>query len=815
MPSRFVVVLSILSLLPASLYSDTIVAKGSGNWHDPLIWDPEFRPMTGTNGSDSVLIGTDENGVARIVTWVGGTAGGVGNVNYTNGASADFGVDNGNTITVDGGILAHTKGTNWVRIGNWGEGTLDIKDGKVFFPVGEVQIGTHGTSANGIVRIGDGTGAAGSAVMNLWATADGNWSGQTTTLNLGKQQNNTFYGSAGFLTIESDGLLEGGAHTTTSNGTGGWNYNQSVTRIGYYPSAVESVLLIKAGGRFNAHGTVEMGSSGILNGMTSKGLLHLDGEGALMTLDFGEFNIGRDGVGRMIIENSAQFIKSTNALDATSGVIPKGFGNNLGRAASGVGTLTIRTNGKFIRDTGGNVGDLYIGASGQGTIYIETGGELINRSTNWDWLGVAAGSVGKVYVSSGGLYSVVTTAQIVVGRDAANATLGAATGLIEINGGSMVSNGDVHIGQDGNGTLRLISGRAEMLKLSMGRGAGNGLVEVQGGEMLIKGNSYIGGDTGDYSANTSLGTATFNQSGGIVTATNAISIGLGTNHTGTVNITGGEFYHKISDVSVGEKGAGYLYIGKDAKFYEQATASDAYLFVGRLNGSQGTMIVDGYLEKQNASVRVGHGNDAAGSENNTTGRGTLGGSGTIKSLGGVYIGSYGTITGGTMTSVGALTIQGNLNLVTNTGAPSQSTLFVNFDRSSPMGADRIIVTGEIYVDGARIDGTWGGGDTGLESRYWIVVSDTGLGLSDFFTNMVWDSDHYLASDYWNMGADGFVNIGGMDFAMFYGADFDTGALTGGNDLMLSAMGAVPEPGISSLAFLGFTCLFMRRRRTRR
>ncbi len=234
-------------------------------------------------------------------------------------------------------------------------------------------------------------------------------------------------------------------------------------------------------------------------------------------------------------------------------------------------------------------------------------------------------------------------------------------------------------------------------------------------------------------------------------------------------------YHKVSDVTVGEKGTGYFYVGANAKFYDEATASDAYLFVGRLNGSQGTMIVDGYVEKQNASVRVGHGNDAAGTENNTTGRGLLGGSGTIKSPGGVYIGSYGTLTGGTMTSVGALSIQGNLNLVTNTGAASQSTLFVNFDSSSPLGADRIIVTGEIYVDGARIDGTWGGGETGLESRYWLVLSDTGLGLSDFFTNMVWDSDHYLASDYSNMGADGFVNIGGMDYAMFYQADFDTGA----------------------------------------
>lgn len=824
MPPRFVVVLSILSLLSASLRSATLVADGSGNWHDPLIWDADLRPMTGTNGSDSVVIGTDENGNARIVTWVGGTAGGVGNLDYLNRATNDFGVGNGNVITVDGGTLVHTKGTNWVRIGNWGDGTLDIKGGKVFFPVGEVQVGAHGSSATGTIRIGDGTGAAGSAVLNLWATADGKWSGQLTSLNLGQQQNASITpGTAGFITIESDGLLEGGAHTTTWNDTDKvWVYNQSVTRIGRYASPVESVLLVKAGGRFNARGVVEIGSLGAINGITSKGLVHLDGAGALMTQNFGELTIGYTGEGRMIIENSAEYIRLTNevdpltGVDPVSGVVPGRFTSYIGRNATGVGTLIIRSNGKFIRDAGGVIGDLIIGYRGQATVTVSDGGEFLNRSTNWDWIGTEAGSVGRVYVNQGGTYRLTASASIVLGRDAANATLAAGNGLLEINGGALVSASDLHVGQNGIGVFRLTSGTAEVNKLSMGRGKGSGLVEVLSGELLIKGNFFLGGDThADFVNSTDAGTATFNQSGGTVTATNAISIGLSVNHTATINLTGGEFYHKASDVSVGEKGTGYLYIGKDAKFYEQATASDAYIFVGRQNGSQGTMIVDGYLEKENASIRVGHGNDAVGTENNTTGRGILGGSGTIKSQGGVYVGSYGTLTGGTMTSVGALTIQGNLNLVTNTGAPSQSTLFVNFDSSSPLGADRIIVTGEIYVDGARIDGTWGGGETGLESRYWIVVSDTGLGLSDFFTNMVWDSDHYLASDYWNMGADGFVNIGGMDFAMFYQADFDTGALTGGNDLMLSAMGAVPEPGISSLAFLGFTCLFMRRRRTRR
>ncbi|RBP46255.1 putative secreted protein with PEP-CTERM sorting signal [Roseimicrobium gellanilyticum] len=806
--------ISFITVFQSASFAQPYVSNGSGHWIDDAasIWIPTgTSPLTGTNGSDSVTIGA-----GHTITYSGkGT--GVGNTNASGGATTDFGVDNGNTITVDGGILAHTVGGAWVRIGNHGQGTLDIKSGFVYLPAGEIQVGAK-NNAQGTIRIGDGTGAAGSAVLNLRDQLSGAASGRATSLNLGTQDGTWSPGSAGFITIESDGILEGANSLTVYNATTNqWTITQSITRIGRYASPTESVFLIKAGGQFNARGNVEVAASNANNGVTTKGLLHLDGVGARMTQYYGELNIAYNGEGRMIVENSAEYIHVTNAVDPVSGLTPPRNNTFIGRGANAIGTLTIRTDGKFIRDTGGNVGDLYIGNDGRGTVTIESGGEFINRSTNWDWIGNNAGSNGAVYVNQGGKYYTTANSSMQVGVNAANATKGAATGLIQVDGGELVmAGGTLYLGQNGNGTFRLISGYAEVGAFNLARGAGTATVDIQGGEMLIKGNLFAGGDTGaDFGTNTSAGTATITQSGGKVTATNAMSIGLNAGHTATYTLTGGELYHLNSDMTIGEKGTGSMYIGSTARVYDQSTDPQAFFFVGRQNDSNGTVIVDGYLEKTSAAagIRVGHGNDSAGQENNTTGRGLIGGTGTIKAEGGVWVGNYGTITGGTMSTVGQLTIEGNVNLISTSGAASQSTLFVNFDSSTALKADRLTITGDLNIDGAVINGTWAqGSETGLGSRYWVVVSENGFGLNDFL-NMVYESNNDLASQYLLMGANGFVTIDGMEFAMFYGADFDTGTLFGGNDLMLSAMGAaVPEPSMAMLSLVGLASAMLRRRR---
>jgi|GEM_PF-6267633 len=843
---RNLLLIQLLTILSATLHAQTIESIGSGHWNSDagIVWGEGLTVGPRIGNQDSALSNTEvEIGTGHWITY-DGSAPGVGGTNSGNNNTNDFAIGNGNTVTINGGVLSHTAGGNWFRIGNWGtddvngrngqavvpaSGTLDIKDGAVYAPVGNVQVGVHASDAKGIIRIGDGVGEAGSALMNLHDSYSKDDLGNViltpkndvTELNLGSQQsgsdggNPSKIGSVGIVIIESDGRLEGGGYKTTTASDGKKTYNLSVTRVGRYASHEESMLQIKAGGQFNAHGNVEIGSGAIVNGITAKGLIHLDGIGAQMTHDFGELTIGWTGEGRMIIENGAEFRRLASAEVGVK------YNHYMGRSAAGVGTLLIRSGGKFIRE-GADAGDFYIGTDGIGTITIDAGGEMLNTSGNWDWIGVNEGSQGTVYVNEGGSYT--STGSVVLGRDAATETLAAGKGLFEVNGGFMDID-NFHVGQNGEGIFRLIDGVVFMDTLTMARGSGTGLFEVLGGELTIRGNFFAGGDTHrDYENNTEAGVATYRQTDGVVTSTNALAIGLNAGHTSEFEMTGGEFTHLNSDTTIGEYGTGSMYIGADARFYEDSTAPDAFMFVGRHDGSDGKLIVDGYLRKTNetAGIRVGHGSDQTGLSNNTTGRGLIGGNGTIEAPGGVFVGNYGTITAGDLNTVGVLTIDGGLNLLTSAGAPSQSTLFINFNSDSTFGADRIIINGALNVDGAVMDGTWDSrGATGVDSRYWVVVNEDNSQLSsNFFTNMLDSSSHELASYYsFYLGADGFVTFGGMEFAVFLNANYNPDAefslddYLNGNDILLSAMGSiVPEPAVASLFCMGLAGLFMRRRR---
>ena len=56
-----------------------------------------------------------------------------------------------------------------------------------------------------------------------------------------------------------------------------------------------------------------------------------------------------------------------------------------------------------------------------------------------------------------------------------------------------------------------------------------------------------------------------------------------------------------------------------------------------------------------------------------------------------------------------------------------------------------------------------------------------------------------------------VNIGGQDFALFYGANFGSSSgYSGGNDILLVAV--IPEPGRLLLLAIGSAFLISRRRR---
>lgn len=754
-------VLTFFSLAGSHASGATYQSTGSGAWNASGTWQGNANPKTGSTDSVTILTG-------NTINYAGSN---VGITNAAGGNSNDFGVANGNTITISGGFLTQTTG-GWVRIGNKSAGTLDIQNGGVYLN-GPLQVGLETADGAGVVNVGDGVGAAGSAVLILNTLIDGITATSTNVeVNLGITA-----GAYGIINIQSDGRMEG---DTTG-----------VIRIGRFGAATgpttQSAINVYAGGQLNTHDAVEVGSL-----VGSIGLLNLSGAGAKMTREIGQLTVGYTGKGTVIVENGA-------TLESLNGTRADIF---FARNAGSEGTLTIRDNGTFIRDTGGSVGDFNLGYVGTGIMTVQSGGQFTNNSSNFDWIGTKNGSNGSAYINTGGVYY-SKSASVVVGSEAG------ATGLLQVNGGQFtMAGGTLHLGLSGKGTFQQISGTTSVVKIVMSGKGGESYFDMQLGSLSTSSTFYVGGDTVD----TGTGTATATQSGGTVNVGGAMSVGASATHTGSYAMTGGtlNFTAVTADVTVGERGNGSMVIGANATFDAQQTTGQFY--VGREDGSTGSLIVDGTLTKTGTTaIRVGQGNSSG--VNNTTGSGLIGGTGTITASAGIIVGNHGTITGGTQASVGALNIQGDLSLISSVGSSAHSTLFVNFDSSTTLQADRLTISGNFSLENAAIAGNWAAGSaTGVDSRYWVVINSGGNAIQGdaHFANMTLTSTNDWASVYQGMGADGFVTIDGQDFAMFYSANFATGALFGGHDLVLSAM--APEPSRALLSLLGLASLLLRSRR---
>lgn len=756
-------VISVAVALTVSSSATIYNSVTSGLWDDanPGTWDPTGNPQTGTTDSVNILAG-------HTVIFSG--ANGVG-LN----SSGDFGIAGDQVVNINGGVLTQSPENFWIRIGHESNGTLNINDGRFHFTNSTInsapnlQIGIRG--ARGTVKIGDGTGLPGSAVLNLRDIVDGTANGGIVGMNLGAAaEAQGFPNTAvGTIVINSDGLLEGDRRIDGNN--------DPVIRVGQGSSDLESSIVVNAGGQFNVHGRLEVAAE-----VGSKGMIRVDGQNTRLDMDDGEFTIGWNGVGAFTLDNGGVFSKTDSTV---------GRGDVLvGRVGSSTGTFVVQNNAQFYRGPGGNVGDLRIGYEGTGSMTISSGGLVLNESGNWDWIGENAGSHGTLTINAGGTFRTTGGANFNIGVNTG------ANGLVVLNGGELDlqsgSAAQVKIGQNGDGTYRQISGNANVQELYMAENNGTATFDLQDGSFTSRGSFFMGG-----TSNTSVGTgvSTATQSGGILTVGGAFVVGLSGGHTATFTQTGGTIFHVGSDISVGESGIGTMTVGASGVLND---TSGGQFFVGRNNGSQGTLFVNGTLTRTSGNaMRIGNGD--SNETDNTDGLGVLGGTGLLDvAAGGVRIGSKGTITGGTLSTVGALNLIGNLNFSAN------GTLFANFDGAN--GVDRINLQGFADITGAFLDGDWiNGGATGLNSRYWLLVNDDVDPITGTFDNVSLTSSS--ASLFPN--ADAWTTIDGQEFAIFYGADFGSNAFTGGNDLLLAA---VPEPSTAVMLPAMLVLGLLRRRR---
>ncbi len=750
----------ILASSIATVLGDTYTSFSTGLWdsapENSNTWDPAGNPQTGTNDSVSILTG-------HTVIFSG--ASGVGLP-----GSGDLGVANGQTISINGGVLSQNPANYWIRIGHGSTGTLNINDGRFHFTnsldgaAPNLQLGIRGGS--GFVTIGDGVGDPGSAVLNLRDIIDGSPNAANVSLNLAAGENGSPDGLVGKIVINSDGVLEGDVRNTDSN-------NPHI-RVGQSASAEQSSIVVNAGGQFRAHGNVEVGARPGANG-----LIHLNGFGARMDMDGGELTVGYDGTGTLLIDNGSAFSR-TNTESERKDIY-------VGRRAAGNGTIIVQNGGQFLRGSGGNVGDLRIGLGATGSMIINENGLVQNDSTNWDWVGQDSGSNGTLTINAGGSFVTTNSANLVVGLNTG------ATGLVFVNGGNMSlssgSHGEIRLGQNGTGTFRQVAGFSDIRAMIMAENDGNATFELEGGTMNVRAQFFLGGANG---TSAGAGTATATQSGGSLTVNGAFVVGLAPGHTGNYSLSGGEVFHTGSDTSVGESGTGTFHVGLNGKFTD---TTGGQFFVGRNEGSSGTLIVDGNLSRTATSgIRVGNGNSDG--VDNTNGTGLLGGTGTIESN--VRIGSHGTLTAGTSLTIGTLSLTGDLSFSGN------GLLYANL--GSAGSSDRINLTGGVFIEtGAILGGTWGGGIPDSSSRYWLLVNDGDDFINGTFANVSLTSPNASLFP----SADGWATIEGQEFAVFYNADFGSNSFTGGNDLLLAP---VPEPSTALLLGCGAILGLSRRRR---
>ena len=553
----------------------------SGNWSNPTSWDAGA-------GAPDTYVGDNATIAAGDVINYDDIGGGVGSMSTPAGlvGAGGFAISNGNSVTIDGGMLTQTTLTQEMRVGEGtgggthsvliigtggvldtgasiglvvgtkisgataGDGQLDLNDGLLKLGLGAASggLGVGVDASTGVMNVGDGIGSSGSAVVDLLTN--------NVQMGIGANPHIALGGGTGTVTVNSDGLVNYGTGNIFVGQGGG-----------------TGTLTLLAGGKITGTG----GALLIGQDAGSTGTLVNAGTIGTAVTSTGEVRIGGGG--------------GTGTFTMTAGTLTTTGEFNIGRDASSTGTGTL---------SGGAVsvgGQFDVGRdSGHGT-FTMTGG------------------------------SVATTGQFVVGQNSGAAN--AAT----ISAGTVTSANETRVGEGtgGVGTLN-ISGTANFTsggELQVGNDAGTGTMNMSGGTMTINQWGAIGRNGGTGVLNFSGGTI---QMGGSnrtfdigVFGGNGVAVG-----TGTMNQTGGTLINTTNDTTLGRDGSGVGVWNLNG-----GTASLATLFVGR-NG-MGTMTQSGgTLNLNNSFFRIADGG--------STGHYTIT-AGTVSNVQAIQVGTNGNSTG--------------------------------------------------------------------------------------------------------------------------------------------------------------------------
>ena len=260
----------------------------------------------------------------------------------------------------------------------------------------------------------------------------------------------------------------------------------------------------------------------------------------------------------------------------------------------GVGSMTV-SNGT-VATTGVDLG---AGTNSQGTLTLQDG-STVTVSSNLT-AGSASGAAGTVSVTGGQL--VVTNGTVGVGNNGA-LTNGSGVGLMTVSGGTVLAN-QILLGSSAGGEGQLTIQSTGLVSLTGSNAslvADGDTIDIEGGELYIPNGSMTTG-INNPSTVTIVGgiatcslvnvgdtdTGTMNMSGGQMTVTTLLDIGVVAGSIGSVWMTGGQLTataQPTTDIIIGVQGVGQMSISN-------GIVSAAVMIVGNGSSYPGTLTLAG------------------------------------------------------------------------------------------------------------------------------------------------------------------------------------------------------------------------------
>ncbi len=682
----------------------------------------------------------------------------------------------------------------------------------------QLQIGTA-TTISSVLAVANNTTAtatgSGSLTLNTSNfSLGGTASGATQTLNLSSLSNFTYNNSSGTFSVAGTNNT-GGTNwasgslrlATTSTITaaafdvgnvnnGGLNDGvMSTNSVHLGATATINANAITVGGNRKAQGTVGYAvGSGITNAAVT--LRGSDGSSRVTSMTIGSSLI-TDSYAANSSWNMVNNIAGTSTLDAMIGSLTIGEATRTVTGATsatvtgtflmGAGTLDAttmvlgKTNtgnmnaaGTFTTATGGTVkvgtltlGDKNYTANGNtvtGTFNLNGGANLyattIQRGANTSF-----GSAVRSFNWNDG------TIHNLAGTDLTIGTIGESAPVTWTLAATGTRTFDIDNGRTGNVNVVLGGTNGTLTKTGLGLLKLNAANTYTGTTTVNQGTMELGAADRIHNSSALAVTGGTFDLGGFTETVAAVSMSSGSISNGT--LTGSSYsFTNSGSVSANLAGSGVNLTKSGAGIVTISSTDNSYSGTTTVTG--GTLVIDGNISTSSLTT-IGNGTDAA----------------TLKGIG----------------TVGALTIAanafhnpGNSPGIMNTGDYTMNgTLTTEINGTTPgiTGHDQVNVTGTVSLSGNLV-ATFGGGSYVNGSLIFILLNDGGDSISGTFAGLA-------------QGAT-VTTYGGFDWIISYtGNSGGSPAFTGGNDVVLMAQTAIPEPTAAILGSIGMVLLLRRRR----